>query len=162
MAMATGRERKTIDGSLLVFLALCVLTALIYLVLFAVSRNEIAAFERWHGPMPISLHIWSYCLAVPQVILPLLVVRRMVVEKTWSTIRLTLGLIWLYFVCLPLIDLAGGWLLAGPFGPHLLVDVALPRFARGIFFAGIGSLYLLRSKRVENTYRHGEIAEVFD
>lgn len=160
--MATGRERKTIDGWLLVFLALCVLTSLIYLFLFGVSRNEVAAMEQRYGPFPLWLHIWSYCIAVPQVGLPLLVVWRMVKEKRWSTVRLTLCLIWLYFLSLPLIDLIESRLTTGPLDQRLLINLALPRLARGILFAGGASLYLLRSKRVENTYRHGEIAEVFD
>lgn len=159
--MATGRERKTIDGWLLVFLALCVLTALIYLVIEAVALNEVAAFERRFGPEPQWLHLWNYCLALPRIGLPLLVVWRMVADKRWGTVRFAVAIIWLLFIGLPIIDIAVTWQVFG-IDRHFLVRFVVPQLARGVFFAGIANLYLLRSKRVENTYRYGAIAEVFD
>lgn len=159
--MATGRERKTIDGWLLVFLALCVLTSLIYLVMLAVGMNEVAAFELRYGPEPLSVYLWNYCVAIPRIVMPLLVVWRMVVDKRWHAVRFAVVAAWLSFVGVPLIDTAVTWFSNG-IDRVFLFRFIVPQLARGIFFAGGASLYLLRSKRVENTYRHGEIAEVFD
>lgn len=148
--MTAHRESKAIDGWLLVFLALCVLTSLIYLVMFATARNEMAAYEFRHGPMPGALHVWSWCMAIPRIILPLLILWRMIVDRRWNTVRLAIALLWLLFVGLTLIDIAGAWLTIGLWDGA--VHVATPRIVRGIFLAASASLYLLHAKRVAATY----------
>ncbi|MES2044011.1 MAG: hypothetical protein V4475_09025 [Pseudomonadota bacterium] len=159
--MATGRERKTIDGSLLVFLVICCVTSLAYIVNFGTGLLKVAAFERVYGPEPLHIVLWSDGLALLQITIPVLVVWRMVTDKRWATVRLAITLIWLLFIGLPLIDIVGAQLFYGMSRAHWLQSI-VPQMSRGMFFAFLATLYLLRSKRVDNTYRHGEIAEVFD
>lgn len=151
-----------IDGWLLAFLAACVLTSLIYLALLATRMNEIADYQRFHGAMPRMLIAWDCGLTVVRIVTPLLIVWRMAKHRHWGSVRFAIAALWFLFLGMPLIDLAWAMLNTGPVFLDKATHFIIPQLARGIFFAGSATLYLLRARRVANVYRHAPMGAVFD
>jgi hypothetical protein len=79
------------------------------------------------------------------------------------TVPIVIAGLWLVSVVYQLIDLAGISMISGaPFG--LLIGFVVWPLVQGVIFSALWTAYLLRSKRVANTYlRHDEreVAEVF-
>jgi len=88
---------------------------------------------------------------------------RLYYRPVWRTVPITIAGIWLVSVAYQLIDLAGVSVISGaPFG--LLIGYVVRPLVQSVIFSALWTAYLLRSKRVANTYlRHDEreVAEVF-
>jgi len=83
-------------------------------------------------------------------------------RQVWRTVQITIAGLWVVALGYQLIDLVGVSLISGASIGLLLSYVARP-LIQSVIFCVLWSAYLLRSKRVANTYlRHEDgIAEVF-
>lgn len=84
-------------------------------------------------------------------------------RQVWRTVQITIAGLWLVALGYQLIDLAGVAMISGAPLDLLIGYVARP-LVQSVIFCAIWTAYLLKSRRVANTYpRHGEteIAEVF-
>jgi hypothetical protein len=88
---------------------------------------------------------------------------RLLAVRNWTSVRIAIAGVWLASVGTLVIEyLAITWILGLP-GDMVLFSAGPQNFIRPFAFGLIWTAYLLKSRRVENTYRGGEEqAEVFE
>lgn len=159
-----GEELRGVKGWLLTFVIIVSVVsplAVIILVtrdLYGDPYIAVAYGEIWRS---IETFEWLHTVVV--ILACWFVAWRLVAVHNWMSVRIAIAGIWLIAVGGVLTELLGISLIAGiPFGELLGASVG-PELIRPLIFCGIWTAYLLKSQRVENTYRGGEEqAEVFE
>lgn len=153
------RALKGIDGWLLVFMAALIVTAIVHLVIFGIGLDKQAWLSAHYGPLPLSIMISGWIYHLMRIVLPLAIFWRMLRVRRWSSVQLALAGLWLLFVGVELLDcLYALWL--QPHGWDLLSGTLASTLLKGAFFALVGTVYLLGSVRVANTYPRADAPEV--
>ena len=140
-----------------VFRPLAVLVS-IYANLYADPNVALA-----YGPVWPAIQLFEWLLNAAMIAGCWYLVWRLNRRQVWRTVQLTIAGLWLVSLGYQLLDVAGISLIAGVAAERLIPFVIWP-IAQSVIFCLLWTAYLLRSKRVANTYvRHGEteISEVF-
>jgi hypothetical protein len=130
----------------------------IYANLYADPKVALA-----YGPVWPAIQLFEWLLNAAMIAGCWYLVWRLYRIQVWRTVQITIAGLWLVSLIYQLVDLAGISLIAGVAPERLISYVARP-IVQSVIFSVLWTAYLLRSKRVANTYlRQGEggIAEVF-
>ncbi len=147
---------RGIGGWLAVFLALLGLIAAIQA--YALFQGVSYWFSRQSealGIIPLPLVAEGWLIAAARIAIALVILRRMIHVRRWSSVRLCIAGLWTYYVGLALVDAIAAAAIVMvwreiPVRPDLwLVGSAL---SKGCLIAFSGTWYLLRSRRVAGTY----------
>jgi hypothetical protein len=119
-----------------------------------------AAFE---GDWP-AIQACEWTIAAVAVAISWFLAWRLIRVHAWSSVRLTIAGIWTLAFGIQLADLIGVSLIGGfPLGD--MMQAVVPSLLQPVVFSTVWTTYLLRSRRVANTYpRYGaadELAGVF-
>lgn len=152
------RQLKGIDGWLLVFMALLVLTAAAHMVIFGIGQQKTALFSERYGSLPWSIAIGGWIYHGARTLIPLIVFWRMLRVRRWSSIVFAVAGLWLLFAGVELIDFAWAALTMPGAFQGLLPMLIRTLLGKG-FLALAGTFYLLASIRVANTYPRADSSE---
>ena len=157
-------ELKGVAGWLLVFV--------IIMAVIAPAWSAITVYRELHTgqavylagtPLMDQLRNFAWILVATDAVIGWIAVWRLVTIHNWLSVQIAIACVWIGSVGLAIAEYAGLTSITGlSFG-----DVIAETGPRGIIqpfgFALIWTAYLLKSQRVENTYRGGEEqAEVFE
>jgi hypothetical protein len=116
-----------------------------------------------YGTLWPSIESFEWTHAIVTILACWFVAWRLVTVHNWLSVRIAIAGIWLIAVGGVLTELLGVSLITGVAFGDLFGASASPGLFRPLIFCGIWTAYLLKSRRVANTYRDpGEQAEVFE
>jgi hypothetical protein len=134
---------------------------LIYRLLISIgAASEVVMSDGW----PVYINAIR-ALFVAALIASWLLAARLWFVRNWSTVRIVIGVIWVINVGASLFDFAAMTVLLGV-DMGSAFEASAPGIARGVIYCAVWTAYLLRSRRVANTYHRypddNRLAAVFD
>jgi len=148
---------------------------LTFVIIIALVSPGLSALETWRElhsgataefsniPIFASIRILAWGTVAFAALVGWFVAWRLVAIHNWTSVRLAIGGIWLGSLGTNVIFYVGATWFIGISGDLLLVTAEPQEFVRPFIFGLIWTSYLLKSERVQNTYRGGEEqAEVFE
>jgi hypothetical protein len=153
-------ELKGVKGWLLVFvLIMAVISPLINAFMLSRSFNALPQL----GEIFPEVVRFEWILVGILTLIGWFVAWRLVAIHNWMSVRIAIAGIWIGGLGLSAVEFFGVSYFTGVSSDLLISGTSPAQFIRPVIFGVIWTAYLLKSERVENTYRDpGEQADVFE